>query len=289
MSSDNKNIDFKDYQKALVDAYGGDTSDFYQSLLNELNKNIGIPPSYPMDDITTSSKTNVPWQMVLPSVLTEYPITNKVWWKFEHGSIIRDDRLEYEHIKVPALYRYISAARLLNAECFFAKLEDTRPKRNEQVTLMKNIPVDIEDTKESLKTSCMTVQMGHTYDPWYRSITEHRSSHYKSTRFSEVGFDMNAAIQMNVGSNHEDVILFWGFESTINKTPIYLILYTFATFAYTDRRQKENHMQIIHPYNCSTTEKYDLMNKYPHTINASQYSMPMTPRTSSFDPNTWAD
>lgn len=229
----------------------------------------------------SSSVTNPPLP-ISTSVINKYPIKNGAWWKYSFQNKVYDPQLETAFQSIPSLVKYFHNISMLNGEVFMARLENTRPKR----------------TKEKTEVH-PNLYMGNTYDPWWRSISEHRSNHYTKIPSLETGFDCDREFQVTVQSNSEEVLIFWGFNSSIDKTPIYLFLYTFAKFAYVDRLNRESHLNAIHPYFCSTLANYDLTNKYvgpytaidntPHATGITQDYMEKYMSSGSFSTQKYVD
>lgn len=225
--------------------------------------------------------TNPPWPMP-PSVLIKYPIKNGAWWRYAFQNKVYDPKLEAAFQSIPSLVKYFHNISMLNGEVFMAKLEDTRPKRSKDKTEVHP-----------------TLSIGHTYDPWWRSITEHTSDHYKKISPHETGFDCDVKFQITVQSNSEEVLVFWGFNSSIDKTPIYLILYTFVKFAYVDKFNIESHLNAIHPYRSNASSNYDLTNKYigpytgidntPYATGITQSYMEKYMSSGSFSTSKWVN
>lgn len=234
------------------------SSGINKDLMDMLTKSIqdqvyNIPSTYSTIAVS-GSVTSPPWPMPtsstpVPSVTDRYPITNTAWWK---ATSIRDfpysDQKLLNAMKSSnGISGYIANTFLLEGELFFARLENVRPKETIEAT----------DTHPQLG-------MGFTYDPWYRSITTHRGQHYSKIYRTQAGFEGEVSFQTTIGANYEEQLLLWGFNSTIDKTPINLYLYTFAEFEYVNKRKKERHLSAIHPYMASNAENYNL-NENPST------------------------
>jgi hypothetical protein len=198
----------------------------------------------------TTSNTTPPWPMTAigsaPSVTDKYPITNIAWtevrvfrdYPSEIKSSYGQNNLSHTYFQEVCLLTYFQEVCLLNGEKFVARLENTR-------------------LKQDRKLNDVQLSMGHTYDPWYRSISSHQRTHYNhlyldNRHTSEVEF------QLSVGANHQTSMLIWGFSSTIDRQPISLILYTIAELEYVNAKKKDAHLKFIHPYMCNISEDYNL-------------------------------
>ena len=187
----------------------------------------------------TGSNTTPPWPMSyhMPSVTEQYPITNLAWTEFKHsGDLPSEVKSLYNNNNL--INMYFKEVSLLDTEKFVARLENTRLKQNR-------------------KFNTLELSMGHTYDPWYRSISSHQRKHYTALHIDN-RFGDETELQIRVGPNHQESILIWGFSSTINKKPITLILYTIAELEYVNSKKKNSHLKFIHPYMCSISDDYHL-------------------------------
>jgi hypothetical protein len=192
-----------------------------------------------------SSVANLYWKSPV-SVISDYPITNPSWWKLytTQDAATNDAKLYDTMSNIPLVDEYVRSICLLNGEVFLSRLEDARPKTDSNAAAVKG--------------NHSQLSVGHTYDPWWRDISLHGEKYYQKIRYIETGIHANSTIQVKVGPNHEELLLTWVFVSTINKIPIYLMLYTFAKFAYVNKKKKEKHELCIHPYMCSNAANYDL-------------------------------
>jgi hypothetical protein len=249
MKTDDKNayISQDDFDAMIKQVSKDLDNDINKSIMDILLKDVHSTMNIPPNILTSSSYAspssviNTPWSMP-PSVITDYPITNYSWYKIGRDEYsIKDSKLVDTIKGNVGVQNYLNNLYLLHGECFFSRLEDARPK---------------EDKNEN--DNHPSLSKGHTYDPWFRNITSHRGTYYQKISYAEAGFDSETSFQIKVMPNYEEVLLMWGFSSTINKVPIYLFLYTFADFAYVNVRKKDNHMKSIHPYMASDVADYNL-------------------------------
>lgn len=246
---------------STVNPYVDITDPKMQTLLDQLTKDLndqmGIPqtmlnpiyspylPSCITASYTSSGAAGSGTWKTVPlfdtTVLTEYPITNHAWWKFETKANMPDDNLVKTVMSSSLLNQCIDSIIYdRQQETFFAKLEDTRPK------------------EQSVTDYGLVLNLGNTYDPWYRNITAHRSTHYKNIFIDNYGSGP-VDIQCSVGANFENIILLWAYTSTIKKQPITLVLYTFVQFAYVNKRKRQDRIKFIEPYMASDAKNYDLL------------------------------
>lgn len=149
-------------------------------------------------------------------VVDEYPITNHSWWEYGIGLTLKDQLL-HDIIKSDAtVSRYLNEIKLMDADIFFARLDNARLIR--------------DNTKATA---------GNTYDPWWRNISYHRHNHYKA-------ISLDKELSFHLGDNKH--IAIWGFHSSINKRPINLFLYHFFDIDNMDIQAKRDYLDSIHPY-----------------------------------------
>lgn len=207
--------------------------DFYKNMLDNLINSAGFPQicitgSYSINDTvaTASINTNPPF-----SVTNQYPITNAHYVQFQRKSELPNDLLIIVNNDL-AVDRYFTEACLMDGENFVANLLNIR--------------------------KAVTV----TYDPWYRSISTNQHSTYPELNVGQGTYGKYYGMQkfhIVFGPNHEEVLLVWALRSTISGKPINIFLYTFAKFAYINKRKMENHLKSIHPYMVNTSDNYDLI------------------------------
>ena len=149
-------------------------------------------------------------------VVDEYPITNHSWWSYGIGLVLKDQLLLGTILSDATFGKYMNEIRLMDADIFFARLDNARM---------------IRDNTKAIA--------GNTYDPWWRNISLHKHNHYK-----QIGPDKE--ISFHLGNNNQLAV--WGFHSSINKRPINLFLYHFFDMDNSEVVVKRNHLDAIHPY-----------------------------------------
>ena len=149
-------------------------------------------------------------------IMDEYPITNHSWWSYGIGFTVKDQLLHDTIISNSTVSRYMNEIELMDADIFFARLENARMVRDN-----------------------IRVTAGFTYDPWWRNISYHRYNHYK-----QIGPDKE--LSFHIGDNKH--IAIWGFNSSINKKPINLFLYHFFDIDNSDTPEKRAYLDSTHPY-----------------------------------------
>lgn len=183
--------------------------------------------------------TSTPVQTIDP--IAKYPITNKAYAKLSPGYAFPDDLREICN-NVAVVHAHLAKLPIDTEQIFIAKLEDVRPKEDEVTDEMKKLGI----------------YAGNTLDPWFRNISLNRE---KFTTLRKQGNDYSFMgmhqYQVKVGSNHEEIIIFWGMESSIKSKPIYIILYTILKMGYIAKSKKRAHLDLIHPHNCSIAANYD--------------------------------
>jgi hypothetical protein len=178
------------------------------------------PDSYDSPDTKYLQPMGVYNQPHSPSkishIVDEYPITNHSWWSYGIGFTMKDQLLHDTITTDSTVGRYMNEIRLMDADIFFARLDNTRMVR--------------DNTK---------VTAGFTYDPWWRNISYHRHNHYK-------GISLDKELSFHLGDNKHLAI--WGFHSSIDKRPINLFLYHFFDIDDSDIMEKRAYLDSIHPY-----------------------------------------
>ncbi len=149
-------------------------------------------------------------------VVDEYPITNHSWWSYGISFMMKDQLLHDTINSDTTVGRYMKEISLMEADIFFARLDNARLVR--------------DNTKAIA---------GNTYDPWWRNISYHKNNHYKATTIDTV-------ISFHLGDNKHLAI--WGFYSSINKRPINLFLYHFFDIDNSEILEKRYYLDAVHPY-----------------------------------------
>lgn len=220
------NSALKDYLKIYMDDY-----------MNQQMKNILNPPPIPMH---TSSNTTAPAQTAL---LTKYPITNNAYTLVTNYSHFPDEIIELHDNHAP-INRFIGTIPFSNQFVFIARLENTRFKK--------------EDISE--KMNKLGIHEGNTCDPWFRNISSCREKFIIRSLEPEdrewVGY---REFQTKVLSNSEEILSFWTLRTSIEKKPIYLILYTIMKLGYIPKIKRQSHIDLISPYNCNIAPNYDFI------------------------------
>lgn len=202
--------------------------DFYKDMIYAISKGMGIPQmvitgSYSTNNTAPTFNTNPPF-----SVTDQYPITNAHYVQFHVKTQLPNDLLIFVNNDL-AVDRYFTEACLMDGENFIANLLNIR----------KTVTV--------------------TYDPWYRSISTNQHSTYPELSVGQGTYYGMQKFHVVFGPNHEEVLLVWALRSTISGKPINIFLYTFAKFAYINKKKMENHLKSIHPYMVNTSDNYDLI------------------------------
>jgi hypothetical protein len=149
-------------------------------------------------------------------IVDEYPITNHSWWSYGIGFTMKDQLLHDTIATDSIVGRYMNEIRMLDADIFFARLNNARLVR--------------DNTKAIA---------GNTYDPWWRNISFHNHNHYK-----QIGPDKE--VSFHLGDKKHLAV--WGFYSSINKRPINLFLYHFFDIDNDLPITKRDYLDSIHPH-----------------------------------------
>lgn len=207
--------------------------DLYEDISNILSTGSWAPQTWIASSYitnktmaTASINTNPPF-----SVTNQYPITNAHYVQFQRKSELPNDLRIFVNNAL-AVDRYFTEVCLMDGENFVANLLNIR----------KGVTV--------------------TYDPWYRSISTNQHSTYPELNVGQGTYGKYYGMQkfhIVYGPNHEEVLLVWALRSTISGKPINIFLYTFAKFAYINKKKMENHLKSIHPYMVNTSDNYDLI------------------------------
>jgi len=184
----------------------------------------------------SGSATN---QAVVDPVLAEYPITNSVYHIVIHPEYIRNligvaamPNSVKEQLDEVLEKTFKPAARMVLA----TKLRQARYHKD-NIASYNDAPTWIMD--------------GNTYDPWFRNITQLKSSRYKLVAQS--------AMEVKVMSNCVEKLFVWVYESTIDGNPVRLFIYDLLKIEYTNKKRTQKHCEKIAPYELYTEKEYDLV------------------------------
>lgn len=210
----------------------------FKVLQNSINQTLSIPPSVLMNS---------------PPITEKYPITNPAYTEF----IEKDDTpLSFSCPVMTALGLTITnfssgtphqavfdalknaGAFAKDVSLFVARLKYARchddsacpDKNGDDDGLLKN---------------------GHTYDPWYRDISNFNKVRYELLLCNGYATATEA--------NHNNRLMLWLYGTTVAGTKINVLLYEPIAMSYVNKRRTKKHLDAIAPYSVYTETEYNLL------------------------------
>ncbi len=220
----------------------------FKKIRREIEESIANAMTVPQSILQGSTNTNMnsalygnPTAPIKPTapvtqIQSVYPITNIAFtqmYDVEKLLAVLNITIAYPHLE-REIRELAETALGGGTEVFVAKLRRARHHKDAPVTV--DLPEWVVD--------------GHTYDPWYRDISE------SSARYATLAERSYAA---QVGANHTKHIMVWLFETTIEGIKIRVLIHDLLDMGYTNTVRSNRYEKAIHPFAVKTDTEYNLV------------------------------